>query len=154
MALYNANVKATITAMIALSLLAVAVFGFRNIGCSGGDCGHSAIHRLCIASNIQSASCPNDGNILTLANFHLNALKIFSFATLNAALAVSVLMIIAAALAVPAAVRQFARAPAGTDRRTSTFAQNEYLVKVSLPTVQARMWQWLARSEKRDPDAP
>lgn len=70
--------RRTITTLITLSFIGIALFGFIAMG-------HAINHGLggCIASLAQKAECPTEGNVLTYISFHFSIFRSFSTAILN-----------------------------------------------------------------------
>ena len=67
--------KFVFSKILILSFISLAVFGFFGMGEMNNN------HVSCIAAEIQNGKCPITNTLFSFADFHLNALKIFSNAT-------------------------------------------------------------------------
>jgi len=73
--------KLTISGVLIISFLAMAVFGTMAMG-------HGQMHNrvICLASVMQAGNCPNDFNPISYFGFHLNAFNTFFTAVFGSGL--------------------------------------------------------------------
>ena len=79
----------TITTLLVVSFVGVAVFGFFGMGHS-----EQSHEGGCIAASTQGADCPPNSDPIDSAAFHLNAFKTFSAATFEKSTLASLLTLL------------------------------------------------------------
>jgi hypothetical protein len=129
----------TITILIMVSFVAIAVFGFLGIEFM------TSHHAPCIVSTSQGAKCPEESGPFAYVNFHLNALRSFSTAVFhsNPAFSALVLFLVLSFSLVSgfSAVRESVR-----ERSIATPRLKADLNKPTSPLLM-RLWSWLSLHE-------
>lgn len=83
--------KISLTILLVISFVSIAVFGFFGMNSTMGP-GHKSD---CIAAVAQDADCPQETNSLDFAIFHVDAFRSFSLTTLTVNIATAFLLVLA-----------------------------------------------------------
>lgn len=129
------------------SFLGIAVFSFTAVACFGFDCMHQT-HNWCIAAGASARPCPENTNLLTLMNFHINALKGFSTAVFGEPLGIFTMIVSFAALA---GLIIFTNTAAGFLQIPVLDKTDRWRRMSGLPA--RKFMRWLSLHQKRDSHA-